>query len=1150
MPIPNKIFLHYITETTSGKCFFVNVAGNVDKSNDKKYFLDQSPDGWLDSQVAFGRNTKYYGLNRTYTIPLKFVGDGAKIIRYHLYQGKGIEAPLSLVILKWNPDNDTFELYYSGELDLTKVTDSAEGISVNIIEGGIVKLLKTYENTVFEFPLDGSIPENILVSNDGLKLTDTFFYQVNDFEIDYFSIGHIKLGALSAAFINNIGDNIGIEKGSESFEDIVFGQLNEYTASSPNYLFATANPVTIRLHGQFSVQWIKAPNASFFFRTSKGQQFNVFAGALPGGQTTLLNFDFTINLAADERVFFIFTLTSGLTTSKVHVLETAFQIDFTSRMPATNCWAITAKDLFKLLVQKIGNNQYTVQSTLLDQWLNFVLTSGFALRGDAKAVLKTSLSDFFETFNAELNASLSNIPNVAGNDVVFFESKKYVFDPTTTNISLGEVSNFKISIATDYFYSTVKIGYPPQTYDEKSGQNEWNTTFQWKSPITKESKELSLVSKYRADAYGIELVRFLFGGKSTTNNSADNDVFLLNIDRTSATSRLFTASSDQTITYGFPSDIVFDSHNGTDFSSTDNAQFTYNGIVSVACIVSASAQLKKSDDSDVSFKVYRNAEVISVTNMAADGGTANNVVSIVINPGDVIKTTVEYVSGVTAIDVSSPNLTITFNSQTVYTLKRKTYSAVNGIPNPDAAYNIEDITPKRMLLKHGNYLKSTTFNLIPAQLKFLTCDKNPNLSTTLSGVTITENADVPVSSLDPLFYPFVFEFDTKVPLNFIDIYNAAANGHISFQYNGKTFFGFPIEVKAKPALNESQSWKLLCSPLTSLADLLSLDIDGLNFLDMSALSVHAAHLSPIKWVPLGVNFPAQYHFKHMDSDWFTEQIKFWANRKGYNQPWQKNDTINLQFITNGLGPVQVQVIDDKGKNVGSPVSILQISTPSLSSPKQLFQNIVNPSTLNEGIYFLVLTAGTGGTIAQYVSEPLSVKTDHPMTLLFEYTHRTNKQSTLFKPLADGSADYTPSMRVEGWISGFSPDAKFSVYEDQLADIELQNGIPFRRFKLRLAINDGLPDWVIDKISRMLLLSTCKIDGIAYTRDADAKFEVETVNGSPKKFWAIDIREAKTSEGISLNTDGQLDENITVVYNISTKGFGDGSNGTVEVIKID
>jgi hypothetical protein len=194
----------------------------------------------------------------------------------------------------------------------------------------------------------------------------------------------------------------------------------------------------------------------------------------------------------------------------------------------------------------------------------------------------------------------------------------------------------------------------------------------------------------------------------------------------------------------------------------------------------------------------------------------------------------------------------------------------------------------------------------------------------------------------------------------------------------------------------------------------------------------------------------------------------------------------------------------------------------------------------------LLTAGTGGTVTKFISEGLHVKAYWPMTRLIEYRHNRNKQSTIF------TEGYDPEMRVECWIDNFSPEAKFSTAEDQPADLEIINGIPFRKHKLNIGINDGVPDWLIDKVSRILLFSDTKIDGIGYTRNVDAKFEMQSVPGNPKRWWSIDIREKDNRDGITLSTDGTLDEDITVVYNINTKGFGDGpgSNNIVHVTKID
>jgi len=147
--VSRQIFLYYLTETSSGKTYWEDDKGHIQLDN--SFTPVKAPEGWLDNKVSFGRSAKYYGINRTFANPLKFTGDGARIIRKLFYAGKGIEAPLTLIILKWNDETDIYQLYYKGELDLSKIEDLPnEGVTVNIIEGGIVKLLKAYENTVYE----------------------------------------------------------------------------------------------------------------------------------------------------------------------------------------------------------------------------------------------------------------------------------------------------------------------------------------------------------------------------------------------------------------------------------------------------------------------------------------------------------------------------------------------------------------------------------------------------------------------------------------------------------------------------------------------------------------------------------------------------------------------------------------------------------------------------------------------------------------------------------------------------------------------------------------------------------------------------------------------------------------------------------------
>jgi hypothetical protein len=72
---------------------------NYNKLTGEPAHLQYAPDGWKDTLVKYARNIKYWGLFRDFTVPMKFVGDGAKILRDQM--GKfGIESVVTLGIAK------------------------------------------------------------------------------------------------------------------------------------------------------------------------------------------------------------------------------------------------------------------------------------------------------------------------------------------------------------------------------------------------------------------------------------------------------------------------------------------------------------------------------------------------------------------------------------------------------------------------------------------------------------------------------------------------------------------------------------------------------------------------------------------------------------------------------------------------------------------------------------------------------------------------------------------------------------------------------------------------------------------------------------------------------------------------------------------
>jgi hypothetical protein len=117
------------------------------------------------------------------------------------------------------------------------------------------------------------------------------------------------------------------------------------------------------------------------------------------------------------------------------------------------------------------------------------------------------------------------------------------------------------------------------------------------------------------------------------------------------------------------------------------------------------------------------------------------------------------------------------------------------------------------------------------------------------------------------------------------------------------------------------------------------------------------------------------------------------------------------------------------------------------------------------------------------------------------------------------------------------------------DITLLNAIPYRKFKLNVAAPKGVPDWVWDKVKRIMALDTVTIDGHAYTLDDGAKGEVKNSDSWPKRYWSIDIREAVNSEGVTFNASGVV-ENPVVVATIDLNAFQENPLNAPNLIQVN
>jgi len=879
--ITQLTWLYFIVDNMN-RSYYVD-SGVVKKSS-PPVPLPQDPKGWLDLGISFSTNQKYWSLNRSFTVPMFFVNDGAQICRELLWSGKGYEEEAYIIILKLNPATGVHELEYKGRLDFSKAVDEPrKGITVPSIEGGVLTYLTANEGVDYELNLSSLNPAAMLIRLDGVNLFDRYRYSLIEVDITKPSdLGHNAVAtALPFSFISNDGDSVGIIQGSQTFEEIsasttmsaAITAIGTYAATSANCFFSSINPITVRPSSVLKFTVYPASNPTLlnlYFITSSGNVYNILGVAGTSTQNYSVQTDVSIelssivpaiNLAANEKLFLtvaVFNNSVSSTHITWHLSDLFFAFD--SRNAVSTTYGLPIIDVLKQLVSAMTEGKFTGDSVYFSAHKNLIWTSTNALQNfafqvyygsfvmaDSGGIYTITIPGALNTLptdnqlliagapaqngaytvlnvgpliagfttitvkepvtNATLSGTISTVPalkinfqdffndvdclyNIGMkivNDVIFIEPKGDIYKDDMQILDIGEIAKFKMRYADELLCNTLKIGYKSQDYRQRNGVYEFNTTTLFKLPVNTLKKELTKVLKARADCFGIEFIRSIIFNKPTTDVTGDNQCFVID-------------------TVPAPSETYY-----------KWVKIEYNGGASVHYFVDKGAA-GFFDTTSQPLPFATNLLSSQLTFVAA--GPANFATYITANYSG-------WING-----IQYPGQMLTIDGSGILTpyliINRPAYSNITGVLDY-TVYNTE-ITPHKLMLKQGTYLRAILLQLPAGKVVFQTADKNSALSTTLGGVTVAERQDETVSTLgDPLFFPWYAEFTTPVPLSFAKIMAGIGTGYVKGTFYGQPVYFLPIgKMDAKPALNAAQNWKLMLAPNNDLEKLKQLSDEG-NF---------------------------------------------------------------------------------------------------------------------------------------------------------------------------------------------------------------------------------------------------------------------------------------------------------------------------------
>lgn len=695
-----KDFLYFLTDSAGN---FYRVRAGVVELTTTPSPLPVTPDGWQEKSIKYGRSARYFGLIRSFSLPLKFIKDGATIVRNILYT-QGTEAELFLVIHRIDKSFGggwKHKFFYRGELDLTKVEDNETFVAVPVLEGDLFKSFKANENTTYELPLNVAAAR--IVKMDGLALqAKTTFTLTKSLAAQ--SLGRKQI--IPMVFVGSQGNYFNLTFIND-YGDLINGANNELTTedltTSGRWLFKTNNKgviANIRVSGEIVGSGGNAGN-NWYAETSLGQLVLLGTIAVSGPLATPTPFDFNadITLQPGEAVF-VYRSSTPFNTNGFwnYTGETKIEVTTKDKADPTYIKALPLSYVFQQIIKKMTDSElYEFESDLLaTQWDGLLVSSIDGVRGIDTASVKVSFSKLYDALNVAANISLT----IAG-ATLSIERKSEAFGPAIV-AELGEVTGLIAKPATDHLYNTVKIGWPAPQVEDMTVRDEFNVTQVYTSPVKKSVKELTLVADVIASMYEIELSRVQKKITSTTATNQDNRPCFIHCETTIA-----TPSGDEPTIYNF------------------------------------------------------------------------------------------------------------------YRLYRRAYDSITGLFDPASAFNVE-LSPKRCLIRHGDYLRSVFYWVSAGSLKYQTGERNSELKTVAGSEVIEEKADLTLASLPaPLFIPIQFTGTGRIPENLIDAMEDSPNQSISFEWNGDTWFAFVTDIGIQPADNAAQEFTALARPdndLTKLID--------------------------------------------------------------------------------------------------------------------------------------------------------------------------------------------------------------------------------------------------------------------------------------------------------------------------------------------
>lgn len=766
MAANDKVFLFYIRDE-SGRYYYAD-NDKVFKTTERKP-LKYSPVGWDEIEYIAKISGNEWVATREVSESLRFVKDGGNILR-SIIARSSFTAKAFIEIDKLDTFDRTYNLWYKGQLDLSNYSSESDYVDCNILEQGLIGLLRNREDVEYQIPFKN---DDITVNLNGVKLGARASWVLGDSGlggnngsiVEYgsnkavpffvpvlrpiFNSANGELGDMiyipMTQYSNNVqAGNFIIPNDQDFGMSQIVQQANPYNPTIP--------PVNINLH-------------------TPGKRGNTFVRSSVAWHNISVQGWFNVGITWDDQV-------SAAPNTKFRVVVYMGGVDlgmnyrltsYTRRLGQSDWFDKDSSMMYYENIELSGYLPFMLANT--DLFLYFVIEAtpspnyyynGFNL-------FQMFIDD--SSLNLRYNAKVTPSQTKA---IQYYDFLERLIGLVTDGAYKFESEFLSNNLDSDIEFRKINWDNSPYNTVVTSGDalrslpdSVIKTTF---TEAMKDAySRWGLVWAVKGNTFKIEPISYFF--------NADKEI--LHIDNISNLStRLWRDRIYNEVNVGYHE------------RNNDNVEGKNEFNTTITFLTESNTLIKQIDDITAPYRsdVYgiESLRVQTLDEDRKDNKADNDTFVIEIDP--------------------------TPDANNNYNLYRTDPNNILGVDDPENIYNVA-LSPKRALLRHLPRLRGLFGEGV---LQYQSIDRNPELESNLSSGWITEIDDINLDAdtfngikIKPLFTHYIIEFDAAPDYNLSEIIERKNDGYLSFEYKGQRYKGFILEVGVIPATRDIFRFKLI-----------------------------------------------------------------------------------------------------------------------------------------------------------------------------------------------------------------------------------------------------------------------------------------------------------------------------------------------------